>query len=117
MDDFTLAQSYDMSEYWTQFDEHSRWIGFSPVQEKIESIVSEDDEIIKTMDYIGHQSDEDEESYLPKLNVSPTIHKQMEPIQRKIVISNEEKELNELKEPSVESRLQEVFQKMKETVN
>lgn len=117
MDEFTLAQSYDMSEYWTQFDENSRWIGFSPVQEKIESIVSEDDEIIKTMDYIGHQSDEDEVSYLPRLNVFENDNKQIEPIQRKILLSPEEKELNELKEPSVESRLQEVFQKMKETVN
>ena len=106
MDDFTFAQPYDMSEYWNQFDDQSRWKGFSTVEEKTESIVSEDDEIIEAIQYIDEQCNKKVES--------PAAEQRNPLIQNHLGDQNIES-ISKLNK-SVESRLQEVFDRMKETV-
>lgn len=63
-----MAQDYDKYEYWRQFDDNSRWVGFVEnlpiIQAKEEE--NEDDDTITMLDYVlartnAYSTSEDEE--------------------------------------------------------
>lgn len=117
MDDFTPAQPYDMSEYWAQFDDRSRWKGFSPTPEKHESIISEDDEIIEAINYLGKEYMNDEQITSEHLRTTtPIMHLEDLSKKREISLVEQTNGMILKSKMPVESRLQEIFDKMKETV-
>lgn len=50
-----MAQEYDKYEYWRQFDDNSRWVGFKenvPIIQANEDNVYDDDDTLTMLDYV-----------------------------------------------------------------
>jgi hypothetical protein len=117
-----MAQEYDMYEYWQQFDENSRWVGFSPSLQRAAPTPTNDEEFICSIDYLVNQfTHENENITVPnsltevKNVVFETEETKTEFLDCRNEIDNED--IDEIEDFEVERRLDEVFYKMKETVN
>ena len=102
-----MTQEYDIQEYWQQFDDHSRWVGFTENLKANEE--KENDDMIATIDFILQTSQEE----LPA-DISNSETKEC-PDNEKTEKTNTEEIHNEVQE-AVIKRIETLFLKMKETV-
>jgi hypothetical protein len=52
-----MSQEYDINEYWEQFDEKSRWIGF---QDEKNEIKTEGEDLLDTIDWVVENEEKKE---------------------------------------------------------
>lgn len=118
-----MAQEYDMYEYWRQFDENSRWVGFVGNVEKIKENEELKDDTISMMDYILARTSNDyyvsdDEVIQPPVQQNATISNECLPTKKfsEIQIDSNENCIQVKKDETVIQNLDNVFYHMKETV-
>jgi len=120
-----MAQEYDMQEYWRQFDDNSRWVGFAGNLEIIDKNIADgDDDVITMLDYIVARSaydvldDTEEEKSQNHTEKKITPDEKIEVANFHTLTVTETKKQN-LKdsETIVEDNLMHTFYELKKTVN
>lgn len=118
-----MAQQYDLQEYWQQFDENSRWVGFVGNEEKIKEQENTPDETITMLDYVlartaqysdydvSDQDENNEEIPIKHIHLNDRYYPSMN-----TRAEEKKEEVNVDSKTKVIERLNETFYKMKETV-
>lgn len=117
-----MSQEFDINEYWEQFDDKSRWIGFATDRTNAQTPtivdVNESDEVIQSVAWILQEDEmktEQTKSVAEDENIHYEINK-MEDIAENVAVSLEGKTSVEDIDEEVVTNLYKIFQLMKETV-
>lgn len=118
-----MAQDYDKYEYWRQFDDNSRWVGFIGNEEKISQQENETDETITMLDYVLARTaydvsdDSEDERHSPKQKIMSTyLPSELESKVDEMHIAEKKEHESRMNAKNTERRLEETFLRMKETL-
>lgn len=119
-----MAQEYDKYEYWRQFDDNSRWVGFVeniPFIKANEEEAGEEDDTITMLDYVlartsAYSSSEDEEEIRKTAEATYTLN---ENVRRQCQLKNTPETVVDEKQKiipieEIEKKLGDTFDKLKQ---
>lgn len=111
-----MSQEYDIQEYWEQFDDQTRWIGFQEKTEKPSSHNEEEaEELLKTIDWVVFQDESKQEYTTPDNHTTDATEKVEDYNLTMYGLKRKRTEFSQNSD-DIKKKLEEVFENMKQTV-